>query len=304
MRWLPAILIACLLFLVACRLPLVVSAVNVTTKLVTVPAVTTLTQGDYRWYDNINSLTPLTAEALQDQSTTTPSSAGILRLRMNVSDIYLKLNAGTVFKLQYSNSTSSGWTDLSTSTAWVFFDNPGVADGYPIPTAILSSSNVGESYSESNPSAIAPNDINPGQSGEWDWVVMNNSADAQSSWFFRMVYASGTVLNAYSNFPALTSAPPPPPPPPPPSGGGGSYIVGGGNFPATTTKPPIFYPPPLIPPAFQRADFNGDNRVDIVDLSILLYHYGETGPNLPWDLDNDGVVDFPDISIMMFYWTG
>jgi hypothetical protein len=303
MRWLRAIPIvvvsAAVIFICG---ELVASAVNITTKLVTVPAVVTLTQGDYRWYENVNSLTPVTALATEDQEITTPSAGSVLRLRMNVQDTQLQLASGATFKLQYANSTSSGWVDVGTSTAWVFFDNPSVADGQIIVDTLLSSSNVGESYDESNPSAATPNNILPGQRGEWDWVLANNSADTQSNWFFRMVYASGTALDAYLNFPALAAASPPPPPPPPAGGGGGS-VSGGGNFPATTAKPPIFYPPPLIPPALQFVDLNGDNRVDIVDLSILLYHYGESGPNLPWDLDGDGVVDFPDISIMMFYWT-
>jgi len=52
------------------------------------------------------------------------------------------------------------------------------------------------------------------------------------------------------------------------------------------------------------ADFNNDGRVDIIDLSILLY-YNEH-PQLKdfsrYDLNKDGVLDIFDISIMLYYW--
>lgn len=292
-----------------------VSAVNIPTAVIASPAVTILTQSDYRWYANINSLTPATALNSEDASTSTPTSGVALRLRMNVGDTSLQLGAGAAFKLQYANSTSGSWTDLSTSTPWVFFDNPGVADGQIIVTTLLSGSNVGESYGESNPSATTPNAILPGQKGEWDWVIRNNSASTASNWFFRMVYSSGVVLDAYSNYPQLTAVPTPVPSPSPPQSSAPGGISGGGggtgfhnisNITSTVPPPvsPLPVPPPLIPPRYQIADFNGDGRVDIIDLSILLYHYGETGPDAShYDLDHNGIVDFPDVSILMYYWT-
>ncbi len=52
------------------------------------------------------------------------------------------------------------------------------------------------------------------------------------------------------------------------------------------------------------ADFNNDGRIDILDLSILLYYldlggYGHT----VYDLNDDGAVDFSDISILFYYWS-
>jgi len=53
------------------------------------------------------------------------------------------------------------------------------------------------------------------------------------------------------------------------------------------------------------ADFNCDGRVNLIDLSILLSHYGQSvSANSPYDLDRSGTIDFPDISILMYYWTG
>jgi len=71
--------------------------------------------------------------------------------------------------------------------------------------------------------------------------------------------------------------------------------------------------PPLLPPGprpspfeiLQCADLNRDNRVDIIDLSILLYYYQKSGPEVAlFECNGDLVIDFIDVSIMMYYWTG
>ena len=50
-----------------------------------------------------------------------------------------------------------------------------------------------------------------------------------------------------------------------------------------------------------RADLNGDGKVNLVDLSILLFHLGKF--NVEYDCNSDNKVDFIDISIMFYYWT-
>lgn len=50
------------------------------------------------------------------------------------------------------------------------------------------------------------------------------------------------------------------------------------------------------------ADLNGDERVNLVDFSILLYWWGEY--DIKVDLNKDGTVGLVDFSIMMYYWTG
>ncbi|MEK7646380.1 MAG: hypothetical protein AAB381_01660 [Patescibacteria group bacterium] len=49
------------------------------------------------------------------------------------------------------------------------------------------------------------------------------------------------------------------------------------------------------------ADLNRDGRVNLVDLSILLYHLGRFDPR--YDCNSDDKVDFVDISIMFYHWT-
>lgn len=50
------------------------------------------------------------------------------------------------------------------------------------------------------------------------------------------------------------------------------------------------------------ADLNCDQRVDLLDFSILMSYWGTTSPT--GDINTDGVVDIFDFSIMMAYWTG
>jgi hypothetical protein len=46
-----------------------------------------------------------------------------------------------------------------------------------------------------------------------------------------------------------------------------------------------------------RADLNGDGRVDQVDFSIFAAHFGQRGAGVPGDLNGDGVVDTLDLSL-------
>ena len=263
-----------------------------------------LTQLDYRWYSNENALTPTSAQASENTSIETPATGSVLRLRMNLA-AGADFASGLTFKLQYSTSTSGGFGDLSTSTPWIFYDNSSVADGQIILTTVLGSSNVGESYGESNPSAASPVGILNGQSAEWDWVLRNNSADTASDWYFRMIFSSGTVLDAYGNYSKLKAATPS-------SQGGGSPSVilpgGGPSGPGvSSTKLQEMLPSEIESPcdniAIQQVDLSGDCRVDIIDLSILLYYYGRSGSEISrYDFNNNNTVDFPDISVLMFHW--
>lgn len=54
----------------------------------------------------------------------------------------------------------------------------------------------------------------------------------------------------------------------------------------------------------KKADFNGDNKINIVDFSIVAYWYKRPNPPEQYDLNNDNKVDLIDFSIMAYYWTG
>lgn len=53
-----------------------------------------------------------------------------------------------------------------------------------------------------------------------------------------------------------------------------------------------------------KGNLNGDNRVNLVDFSIMAYWYNRPSPPDNVDLNNDGKVDLIDFSIMAYYWTG
>ena len=53
------------------------------------------------------------------------------------------------------------------------------------------------------------------------------------------------------------------------------------------------------------ADLNFDGKVNIFDLSILLYFWGQSNPwNICADINKDKNVNVVDFSIMMYEWTG
>ena len=78
----------------------------------------------------------------------------------------------------------------------------------------------------------------------------------------------------------------------------------GGNTGFTAPSAPGT-PPVITPEIIKACDFNDDSRCNIVDLSIMLYYYEEKGPTIVrYDLNSNLAVDFPDVSVLMYYWTG
>lgn len=52
------------------------------------------------------------------------------------------------------------------------------------------------------------------------------------------------------------------------------------------------------------SDLNGDNKVNLVDFSILLFNWGTAGKGTVSDLNSDDIVNLTDFSILLFNWTG
>ncbi len=178
---------------------------------ITTPPSLVITQQDYRWYANANSVTPTPALAAQNVAITGANIGTVYRIRMNAGITGANLPAAVqAFKLQYAANTGGPWTDVGTlgsASIWRGFNNTTPSDGAPITSLLLSGSNVLESYEEANPSVSNPNAVNVGQRGEWDWVVQNNGADGNTTYYFRLVKSDGTALDTYTNYPQLTTAP-------------------------------------------------------------------------------------------------
>lgn len=53
-----------------------------------------------------------------------------------------------------------------------------------------------------------------------------------------------------------------------------------------------------------QGDVNSDNKVDLVDFSILAYWYNRSEPPENTDLNDDNLINLIDFSILAYYWTG
>lgn len=51
------------------------------------------------------------------------------------------------------------------------------------------------------------------------------------------------------------------------------------------------------------ADLNCDGRVNLTDLSILLYYWQQKGAGIKADINKDGIVNLIDFSVMLYWWT-
>ncbi len=90
-------------------------------------------------------------------------------------------------------------------------------------------------------------------------------------------------LGAFKSSASVSPTQPPPPPPPPP--------------PVTPT-PPVTPNPPVTPPTTGKTgDINGDGKVTITDMSILLSAWGTN--NTAADLNKNGKVDITDLSLLL-----
>ncbi len=87
-----------------------------------------------------------------------------------------------------------------------------------------------------------------------------------------------------AKYPTSTTPTPTPPTPTPP-----------------TPTPPTPTPPTPNPPSSGKAgDLNGDNKVNLTDLSLLLSSWGKADTKA--DLNKNGKVDLPDLSILLSNW--
>lgn len=77
----------------------------------------------------------------------------------------------------------------------------------------------------------------------------------------------------------------------------------GGDFASEFLKKLITFikKPPTLTPRCPDIDFNCDNRVDIQDLSIMLFYWDK--PQRPYDINDDGRIDIQDVSILLYYWS-
>ena len=185
----------------------------------------TFNQSAYRFFNNLDSTDVGTPLANQDTAATLTSAGQAFRLRLllHVGSGKLILN-GQSFKLQFAQQGSDNqcdtsfngesYADVTTSTLIAYNDNPTPSDG----AALTANSNdpthgsdviVNQTYEELNPFTNSQGAINSGQDGKWDFSLKDNGAPASTTYCFRVVKSDGTLLNAYSVIPQITTAAPP-----------------------------------------------------------------------------------------------
>lgn len=168
-------------------------------------ATVTFTQNDYEWFYNVDDVQPTgSINGIENKYAEIGTVTVIPRLRMNLTVGASNLSASTEqFDLQYSAHTSMGpWTDVGTG-AWIFKDNGLVADPENISSALVSTTDVVETYHESNPTSLNPNGANNGQEIEYDWSLDPANATPGVIYYFRMVKSNGDSLDGYDNYPSI-----------------------------------------------------------------------------------------------------
>src|SRR3989344_3708351 len=95
---------------------------------------TNLSQQNYKWYSNNDSVTPAASLAAENTPTSNITSGSTLRLRINASSS-VNVALGQTLKLQYSTSKTGPWSDLGlpgSAEIWRGFNNISVPDGEQI----------------------------------------------------------------------------------------------------------------------------------------------------------------------------
>ena len=185
-------------------------------------AIPLFTQTKFKFFVNATSTTPndawpvgaanlLENEAI-DASSVPVKNGDVIRLRMQLS-VSNSTSTASALKLQFASTTDSSlcssistWTAVGSATSssvWRGYDNPGISDGATLASSTLSLTDVKETYEEQNPTASTPNTIGIGKTGEWDFVLQQNAAEAGVIYCFRMVKSDNTALYGYTQYPSL-----------------------------------------------------------------------------------------------------
>jgi hypothetical protein len=124
----------------------------------------------------------------------------------------------------------------------------------------------------------------------FDTTLNSTISTAGNYWFHLEVLFGSDSSHAIQSFAAVAESPVVP------SGGGGNN---GGGGPSSITQN-------IVDRSCIGADFNGDNRVDSIDFSILLAFWSMISPlgNACVDINGDQWVNSLDFSILLYQWGG
>lgn len=165
-------------------------------------------QSDYRWYQNVDSLSLTTPLSGQNSLLTVSSLSNPLRLRMNLlvsgSDLS---DLSQSFRLQVSNLSSGGWQNIESTSTLSFYNNPSLSSGTTLSSLLLTTSNATGTYEEINPSGYNPFLVGAGQLFEFDFSLNPSALLDGVTYFFRVVLSNGNPLDSYTNYARLVYDP-------------------------------------------------------------------------------------------------
>ncbi|MBI2046241.1 MAG: hypothetical protein HYT28_02380 [Parcubacteria group bacterium] len=129
------------------------------------------------------------------------------------------------------------------------------------------------------------------------WIALDNQSINTTS---NIITGQTMRFSLFGVFGSEVAQSPSPSPSPAPSSGGGGGGGGGGSGAAAPSQPAAV----ITSKAENSADFNGDNKVNSVDFSILLFFWKTSPPfaNPGVDINKDGKVDSVDFSILLYHW--
>ena len=143
---------------------------------------------------------------------------------MSVTQNKLRQNEKN-FKLQFAVKsgtcdiafTGETYTDVTTTSAIAFNNNATPSDEANLTANANDPVNgatpvVNQSYQELNNFTTSVGAIPKDQDGKWDFSLFDNTAPDNTSYCFRIVESSGTLLNTYTVIPEITTSAPLPGP--------------------------------------------------------------------------------------------
>ena len=184
------------------------------------PPTTTFDQSAYRVFADSDSTDVGAPLAAQDTLATLPSAGSAFRLRqlVDIGNVDLPLNSQG-FRLQFagmgdgtcaapSNGTPAAYTDVTSTTALAFNNNPSVADNTPL-TADANDPRYGthitidQTYVEQNNSTNTVAAIPRGEDGMWDFSLKDNGLTPGAVYCLRLVKDTGVQLEGYTVYPQV-----------------------------------------------------------------------------------------------------
>lgn len=176
---------------------------------------------NWRWYDDTQNETPLTALASENSAPIEILANNAVALRVTIDDIKNVQGTNVKFKLQYdeSNLFTNPRDIMSTSTCsasstWCYASGTGVND-VKISTKVLSDSDACSSSigigcgTHNNSSLYTAGDVHPsGANREYEFYVEHKAARVGAVYYFRLFEMSDNLPvapNASSTYPSLVA---------------------------------------------------------------------------------------------------